>query len=342
VSAEGLLAGNDQSLDADVRAYLRQRFGPRFSGLHVRALAGDASTRRYFRVQDAGPSAVLALYPEPFVPEDMSFLVVREVLAGCGLAVPSIEDADGARRILLQQDLGDMTLQEALRGAAPGARDALYDEAIEQLVQLQRESSRAPQQAICFRLAFDVEKLCFELQHFATHFLEGHRGVVLSAADRNALSDAFTSLAQEIATWPRVLCHRDYHSRNLMVHGGGLYWVDFQDARMGPSMYDLASLLRDSYVDLDEDFIEQRAARFGQRTAPDQSAREHARRFGLMALQRNLKALGTFGYMHSVRGSTVYLPHVPRTLAHVRRNLERYPEVAELRQMLGRHIGELA
>lgn len=342
MSTEGLLAGNDQSLDADVRAYLQQRFGPRVSALRVRALAGDASTRRYFRLQDGGPSSVLALYPEAFVPQDLSFIVVRGVLAGYGLPVPTIEDADGARRILLQQDLGDLMLQDALRGATPSARDTLYDEALEQLVQLQRASSQAPQQASCFQLAFDVEKLCFELQHFATHFLEGHRGVVLSAADRNALSGAFAGLAREIASWPRVLCHRDYHSRNLMLHGGGLYWVDFQDARMGPSTYDLASLLRDSYVDLDEDFVEQRAARFGERTAPDQPARERARRFGLMSLQRNLKALGTFGYMHSVRGSTVYLPYVPRTLAHVRGNLERYPEVAELRQLLGRQIAELA
>ena len=110
---------------------------------------------------------------------------------------------------------------------------------------------------------------------------------------------------------------------------------------MGPATYDLASLLRDSYVDLGEDFVLERAEEFRQRAVPGESRDTFRRRFDLMSLQRNLKALGTFGYMGAVRGSRVYLPYIPRTLAGVKRNLARYPEFSALHRALGRHLEEL-
>src|SRR5205823_14172628 len=70
------------------------------------------------------------------------------------------------------------------------------------------------------------------------------------SADRTALAEGWSTIAQDLASEPRVLCHRDYHSRNLMLSEGDLYIIDFQGARMGPDTYDLASLLRDSYVDI--------------------------------------------------------------------------------------------
>ena len=159
--------------------------------------------------------------------------------------------------------------------------------------------------------------------------------------DRASVADGFHRLSAEIASWPRVLTHRDFHSRNLMSHRDQLYWIDFQDARMGPATYDLASLLRDSYVDLDEDFVAERAEEFRQRAVPGESRDTFRRRFDLMSIQRNLKALGTFGYMAAVRGSRVYLPYIPRTLASVRRNLTRYPELSGLHRALARHLEEL-
>jgi hypothetical protein len=127
-----------------------------------------------------------------------------------------------------------------------------------------------------------------------------------------------------------------------MRHAGRLYWIDFQDARMGPVSYDLVSLLRDSYVELDEAWVAARCEDFRQAAAPDEPRDVFERRFELMSIQRNLKALGTFGFMASARGNTVYLPYVPRTLAHARRNLARHGEMASLWRVLARHIEELA
>ena len=142
-----------------------------------------------------------------------------------------------------------------------------------------------------------------------------------------------------------MLCHRDYHSRNLMLHEGSLYIIDFQDARMGPDTYDLVSLLRDSYVDFTEQQVEELIAFFlalrGAWRRPRGGPQEFRRRFDLMALQRNLKALGTFGFQTTSRGNTVYIQYIPRTLNYVRANLARYARFGRLRELLAEHLEEL-
>ncbi|HOQ62089.1 MAG TPA: phosphotransferase, partial [Vicinamibacterales bacterium] len=131
---------------------------------------------------------------------------------------------------------------------------------------------------------------------------------------------------------------------NLMLREGRLFIIDFQDARMGPDTYDLASLLRDSYVDIDdaalEDFLAYFLALRGG-TAPEGSAPEFRRRFDLMALQRNLKALGTFGYQTATRRNPVYIQYMPRTLHYARATLSKHARFARLQELLGRYVGEL-
>jgi aminoglycoside/choline kinase family phosphotransferase len=199
-----------------------------------------------------------------------------------------------------------------------------------------------------YGIAFDVEKLSWELQFFVKHFLGAYRGAVLSAAEREALDRELMRLAEELAAEPRVLCHRDYHSRNLMLHHGQLYIIDFQDARMGPDTYDLVSLLRDSYVDLSEREVDELIAFFlalrgvsAGAGATSSEPRAFRRRFDLMAMQRNLKALGTFGFQTATRGNPVYIQYIPRTLAYVRGNMERDDRFGRLRGLLAAHVEEL-
>ena len=114
-----------------------------------------------------------------------------------------------------------------------------------------------------------------------------------------------------------------------MLHDSQLYIIDFQDARMGPDTYDLVSLLRDSYVDLPEPTVERADRVFpGAQGAERRRQRAFRRRFDLMALQRNLKALGTFGYQTTARRNPVYIQYIPRTLRYVRNNLENLPDSA--------------
>ena len=328
-------------LDIRLTEYLRTHKKDA-ANIDVAALSGDASTRRYFRLTpSAGPSSIVALYPDPFDSVATPFYTVGQALIQMGLPVPKILDHDGALGVYEQEDLGDVTLQNALESASIQQKIDFYREAIDEIVTAQREAPKVPQRAICFHTAFDIEKLSWELHYFEKHFLELHRRVDLSVEDRSKLAEGFHALAEQIASWPRVLCHRDYHSRNLMAYRDRLFWIDYQDARMGPSTYDLASLLRDSYVALDEDFVRDRLEEFRQKGAPNETRETFQQRFELMCIQRNLKALGTFGYMAVVRNNPVYLPYIPGTLEHVKRNLARHPELASLASVLRRHIEEL-
>jgi len=125
-----------------------------------------------------------------------------------------------------------------------------------------------------------------------------------------------------------------------MLHGGRLHIIDFQDARMGPDTYDLVSLLRDSYVDITDRELDELIAYFLALKGQTEPA-EFRRRFDLMALQRNLKALGTFGYQTITRGNAVYIQYMPRTLRYAKIHLEKYPRFARLRELLSAHVEEL-
>ena len=305
-------------------------------------LTGDASDRKYFRVllPDA-PSIVLSLYAEPFDFERMSFVNVARLLAEMPVPIPAVLGHADDMGILALEDLGDVTLQAHLGAATPAEHAALYRESVALIATLQRRGAELESPAyLPYSIAFDVEKLTWEMDFFIKHFLEAYRGVVLSDGARAALRAEFAELVRVLAGEPRVLCHRDYHSRNLMLHSQQLYIIDFQDARMGPDTYDLVSLLRDSYVDLPEQTVEELIAYFlalkGQ--TADASAFRH--RFDMMALQRNLKALGTFGYQTTTRRNPVYIQYIPRTLRYVRNNLDNLSQFDRLGDMLATHVEE--
>ena len=308
-------------------------------------LTGDASDRRYFRIipPDA-PSIVLALHAGPIDFATLPFANVGELFQLVPLPVPGIIGHSDELGILAQQDLGDVTLQAHLGAASPAEHAALYRQAVAFIEQLQRRGAELRSDAyLPYRIAFDVEKLTWELDFFAKHFVEGYRGTAFTPAARAALAAEWAAMVNELAGEPRVLCHRDYHSRNLMLSDASLYIIDFQDARMGPDTYDLASLLRDSYVDIAERDLDELIAYFLALKKTDGAAPEDEfrRRFDLMALQRNLKALGTFGYQTITRRNTVYIQYIPRTLRYARTNLEKYPRFTRLRELLAAHVEEL-
>ncbi len=325
-----------------VQEYLdRSAFAGR--GVRVVPLTGDASDRRYFRllVPDQ-PSRVLSLYPGPFEYRSMPFVNVANLLAEMPVPIPAILDHADDLGVLILQDLGDVTLQAHLGAAPPADHAALYRQAVALIDVLQRRGAELTSDAyVPYRVAFDVEKLTWELDFFIKHFLEAYRGVVLDEATRGALRAELGTIVQALAAEPRVLCHRDYHSRNLMLHESELYIIDFQDARMGPDTYDLVSLVRDSYMDLTEQTVEDLIAYFLALKGLAGQEREFRERFDVMALQRNLKALGTFGYMTIARRNPVYIQYIPRTLRYVRDNLLAHERFGRLHEILSGLIDEL-
>jgi aminoglycoside/choline kinase family phosphotransferase len=334
-------AADGAQLRDRIHQYLRDA-GLAGKNARVVPLTGDASDRRYFRIIPAdGPSIVLALHAAAIDFASLPFANVAELLQSVPLPVPAVLGHSDPLGILALQDLGDVTLQAHLGAASPTEHAALYRQAVALIETLQRRGAELKSDRyVPYGIAFDVERLTWELEFFVKYFVQGYRGVELTAEERGALQEEWAAIVGELAAEPRVLCHRDYHSRNLMLSDASLYIIDFQDARLGPDTYDLASLLRDSYVDIADRELDELIAYFlALKGLAD--GEEFRRRFDLMALQRNLKALGTFGYQTMTRRNPVYIQYMPRTLRYARSNLEKYPRFTRLRTLLGAHVEEI-
>lgn len=343
--------GMGTDLDERVQRYLSAGPLGLSAPCRVSRLAGDASNRLYYRVHwSEGETRILTLLPAPFEPSELAFLDVAELFRVIPLRVPAVHDVAGELGILLQEDLGDRLLQEEVsRDCTRARKRTLYREAIDLLARLQlRGEELRSDRYLPFRIAFDARKFSDELAFFRKHFLVGLSRAELSSSDGATLDEELEKLAVELAAEPFGLCHRDYHARNLLVcesesesesetrSDAQLAVIDFQDARMGPRCYDLVSLANDSYVVHDGELVAEMKDRFASAVRADVASE-----YDLAALQRNLKALGTFGYQISVRGNDVYLPYLSHTLGLVRANLERNPRWDRLRRVLGRHLPEL-
>ncbi len=326
-------------------------------------LAGDASNRRYFRLElVGGPPRSLVLMqlasPEAFKQSEeavsratsniteLPFVNVLNHLAKADVAVPVLHHFDQTAGLLYLEDFGDLTLTEACQTAASEMIATLYRQAIDTLVLIHtRATAPANPACIAFGRGFDVPLLMWEFDHFLEYGVVARQGKPMRAGDEQPVRCEFQKIAELLAAQPRVFTHRDYHSRNLMVDGGRLGVIDFQDALMGPAVYDLASLLRDAYIALDEALIDELIVYYLDRMAgherefSDRAA--FLRHFDLMSIQRNLKAAGRFVYIDRVKGNPKFLADIPRVLGYVRRNLAKYPELATLQKHLAPYVSEL-
>ena len=322
------------SARAGLDAFAAARFG---AAARVELLAGDASDRRYARARLAdGSTRILMTHAQPFDPPYLPWERMEGVFAELGLPVPGIVSRHPREGILVLEDVGDESLQSFLQ-AAPAdeaARDALYAEAVDWIVALQRRGTPVVAPSCpAYHFALDPIRLGRELEYFHEHFVRGLRREA-AAAD---LAPALAALAAQAGRpGDRVLCHRDYHSRNLMLAPPGqaalgrLVILDFQDARLGPRAYDLASLLEDPYVDLPDRLRAAMTARFLDGIARSACAAEFAQEYAAVAAQRLLKAAGTFAGQATRFGVDRYLTYIPRALARARAMLARLPEHAAL------------
>lgn len=326
-------------------------------------LAGDASNRRYYRAILTGgsPQSVIVMQlaePEAFKQSEeavsgadhhiseLPFVNIMAHLAKASVSVPALHHYDRSAGLLYLEDFGDVTLAEAASCADASNLESRYKQAINVLVQIQCNAT-APVDPGClaFHRSFDVPLLMWEFDHFIEYGIEARNSKPLPDEDMAAIRREFAGIATLLADQPRVFTHRDYHSRNLMVDGRRLGVIDFQDALMGPATYDLASLLRDAYIQLDEHLVDALVEYYldqlaGRRVVwADRGA--FRRLFDLTSIQRNLKAAGRFVYIDRVKGNSKFLDDIPRVLSYVKRNLNKYPELEPLRRAIIPYVPEL-
>ena len=289
------------------------------------SVAGDASSRRYFRFVHGGVSYVLAEAP-PASENNEAFVRVRALLAEAGVRVPALLGVDYQRGYLLLEDLGDRLLLPAL---TPEAAASYYHRAFDLLLHLNAAGLEGSGLG-----AYDRTLLGEELSRFPEWFAEGLLNYKLDKTESDLIDSLHQQLTASALEQPTVLVHRDFHSRNLMLLSGDeLALIDFQDAVIGPVTYDLVSLLRDCYIQWSPAQVEAWALAYRERLLSrgqlsGVSEETFLRWFDWMGLQRHLKVLGTFARLYLRDGKADYLADLPLVMAYVLQILDRYaPEV---------------
>lgn len=297
--------------------------------------SADASFRRYFRVHLASPylghNTLIAMDAPPPQEDCTPFVNVAAVLLEAGLNVPDVLAQDLTQGFLLLSDLGDDTYLSKLDAqTAP----KLYQEATNALIKLQLASKPA------VLPAYDEALLTREMQLFPDWYVAKHLNTSLNSDQQTVLNNTFKVLNENISAQAQVYVHRDYHSRNLMLtqaNNPGI--LDFQDAVFGPITYDLVSLLKDAYIQWDEEQIIDWAVRYWQPAkkaglpVPDDFS-EFYRDFEWMGVQRHIKVLGIFARLSHRDGKNNYLNDMPIVMAHLRKVCERYLELRPMLRLL--------
>lgn len=321
-----------------LQKFLSARFGE--TAGKIVPLTPDASTREYFRVDWKGKTAIACVYPENFAPDNFPYLDVTNLFGVSGLPVAEIYEVNGEAGIIIHQDFGNRILRPVLLAASDEERELLINQAIKLIAQIQAATEKAfSLDSIASRLAFDFEKLSWELDFFFKHYFESLSGEILPDEEAANLKSELYEVANELAARPRFLTHRDFHAANLMLdRENRLSIIDHQDARMGPASYDLVSLLLDriseppSRVRLREKrllFLEERRMLGLAPIDPDEFAAE----FRLMTIQRCLKAIGTFSFQTGVRkrpGYTEYIEPMFRVVLQAAEWLDRFPHLRNI------------
>lgn len=293
--------------------------------------SADASFRRYFRI--SFDDQTLIVMDAPLQHEDCTpFLNVAEILAAAGVHVPKVQAQNLELGFLLLSDLGHTTFLHALN-QAPESADQLYRDATDALIQMQmsQQAEGLP--------SYDQALFQRELDLFPDWYIAKHLQVSLSKEQQTVLRNAFDYIVQNNLAQARVLVHRDYHSRNLMVSTPNPGILDFQDAVYGPITYDLVSLFKDAYIRWDEDRILdwtirywEKARQAGLPVAADFA--EFYRDFEWMGVQRHLKVLGIFSRLNYRDGKAAYLNDMPLVMQYLRTACERYRELRPLLNLL--------
>lgn len=350
----------DDELKSSIARLAQEAFGEAAVAERIEPLAGDASTRRYARLwlsgSNAPPTAVamiladrgvamssdeLAVFKE--APKELPYVNVHQFLAPLGVPTPEIYFDASERGLLLLEDIGDTPLWDAVQGLPEGEAVRWYERAIDELLRLQIEGSRAADSScIAFQQAFDERLFLWEFEHFIEYGIEKRLQLALPPAEAAILRDAFARLARDLGSARRFLNHRDYHSWNVYVHDGRVRVIDFQDALLAPAPYDLATLLGDRDTpQVVTPSVESHLLRYyhkeWHRRGGEPIARERfEHEYYACAFQKALKVVGRFYFLDMVKGKPGYLRFIPSTVRRVDGLLPRFG--GEMAEVVSRYL----
>lgn len=298
--------------------------------LRTRPLASDGSDRSFFRVEFKAGS-LIALWNSGHLGENEAYWEIGRHLGSCGIPVPRLYDYQRDMGWLLLEDLGELSLQEAVCKEGSHQRILeLYRPVLEALLLLQVKGIKGFNESWCYQGSRYDESLMLEREsgYFLEAFLQGYTSW---KGAEGRLREEFVLLARATARLapPVFLMHRDFQSRNILLNAEGRAGIiDFQGARLGPLQYDLASLLLDPYVDLSWDIREIILQEYleGLSELISFSKEAYLEAYPLVQLHRNLQILGAFAYLGRIRRKKFFLKWIPSALTNLKKLLAEHPE----------------
>jgi hypothetical protein len=340
------------NIETTVQRLLSEEMGLHATLLTLQKLHGDASYRAYYRaLLDDGSSLIVMQMPEgkASVSEEITnfngthrelpFINVARYLSSLGIPTPKIHVYSDDDHIMILEDLGDGLMARELSGAGQQKRMDLYAKAIDLLLDIQRlTKAGSPSDCIAFARSFDASLLHWEFQHFLEFGIEARRGAPMDAADMAIFEEITRDIVSRIEKIPYGFTHRDFQSRNLLLRDGNLAVIDFQDALLGPSVYDLVALTRDSYIELPDDMVDQLIERFASGT--ERETCDVRREYDLVTVQRKLKDAGRFVFIDQVKKNPGFLKFIPASLGYAQQALQRLPEYEPLLRTLTKYVPE--
>jgi len=286
---------------------------PNLSPSQFHMISGDASFRRYFRFQDNGTSYIAVDAP-PATEKNQAFVDLSRAYSTQNVPVPNVLHVDFEAGYLMLEDLGDVLFSSQLES---GKEAELYTKALSHLAAIQQVTAFADEHSTALP-AFDTDLLDAEFYLFNHWLLHVHLQLSLSEDEWNIIHDVQSFLADVFMAQPQAGVHRDYHSRNLMLlEGGEIGVIDFQDAVIGPITYDAVSLLRDCYVVWPDEFVDAQLKLLHQTHFEKHDWSQFKYWFDCVGMQRHIKASGIFARLCHRDGKTGYLNDVPRTLQYL-------------------------
>ncbi|MBT5717121.1 MAG: phosphotransferase [Opitutae bacterium] len=287
--------------------------------------SADASFRRYFRLNHNGKSYIVMDAPPELEPS-LPFVEIGKWMKNSGINVPEIHQYELDLGFMVLSDFGDFHFQDALESKN---QNTLYDLAISEIVQFQMSLPEASEKLPTFNKKWQIKEL------------EIFREWCLPDLPETEYQSTIKGLVEAIDQIPKAFMHRDFHCRNLLVCSDQkLGIIDFQGAMHGPITYDLVSLLRDCYIDNQDEWITKKVFQFKQLLQHSEipyaqvDQDEFIRWFDFVGLQRHLKCVGIFHRLKIRDKKPEYMKDVPRVLAYIETVLKRNHELIEIQKLV--------
>ena len=300
----------------------------------ISTASSDASFRRYFRVKTVEDSFIVMDAP-PQNESIEAFLKIRQILNTVNVNVPDIYEEDDELGFILMQDFGKDTYLDVLND---DNQQRLYSDSIESIIQMQKLVKKDLCQIYTQKILFD------EMIFFIEWYLKKYKKIELTNKENEELLACFEKIIKKVSKQEKFFVHRDYHSRNLMnLKSNNPGILDFQDALEGPVTYDLVSLLKDAYIEWDEEIVLDHVVRYWEKAKINNLITNlefstFYKDFECMGIQRHLKILGIFARLSIRDKKNQYLENIPLVEKYLMDATERYRDFHQLRNFLDKVI----